>query len=219
MRELVVREKGSFSDFHQCISKRTIGVAKKRSIKENIAYKNGSYDFSMLNGEITFEERDLTYAFDIIGIDMFEVEKQKSEILDWLSMVHDEDIYDPYTKNYHFHGSFDSFSWSENWEQNELSVTFKVYPYKIANSPIKKSFNLLEGENTIKLFNGGSHQIVPTIITNEKLIIQKDDITYSINKGTYTDDIFVLNKGENKLIVTTPSSQSKIEFEFVEEVL
>lgn len=218
-KELVIGTKGSYSDFRQCIASRTIGIPKKRSIKENIPFKNGSYDFSAINGEVTYEERDITYTFDIIGINMEDVEKQKRELLEWLMSVQDSDIHDPYIVGYHFHGSYDSFSWSENWEQCELSVTFKVYPYLISDSSIRKSFNLISGDNDIKIFNGGSHKIVPTITTNQNLIIKKGNDSFSIGVGTFTDNIFMLEKGSNELTVTSQNQTATIEFEFLEEVI
>lgn len=218
IKELRIGNKGSFSDFGQCISKRTIGIPTKKSIKESVPFQDGSYDFSDINGEVAFNERDITYSFDIIGISMEEVERQKHEMLDWLMMVQNENIYDGYDSNLHFRGSYDSASWTEDWEQCELSVTFKCYPYAIRNSVIKKSFKLSNESNLIKIFNSGSHRITPKVITTGPLTITKCNDVFNFKTGTFEDDIFQLDKGINELIIVPSILNTNIEFQFIEEV-
>ena len=217
-RELIIGGKGSFSDFGQCIAGRNIGLPSKRTIKETVPYKNGAYDFSNLIGELIWDEREITYTFDIIGMSIQEVEEQKSEFLNWLMNVQDEDIYDGYKKGYHLHGSYDKASWNENWEQCELSVTFKVYPYYISNSAIEKKYKLKAGDNTIKLYNGGSHRITPIIETSGPLIITRNNDKFSFETGIFEDDVFELEKGTNTLVITPSEENTIIKFKYVEEI-
>lgn len=135
-KQLMIGGKKSYDDFGLLIASRNISQPKKKSIKESVPFSNTIYDFSKINGEIYWEERTLEYTFDIAEITTEEMEKIKSKALDWFMNVHDDDIYDPYIGDYHFHGSFDSDSWNEDFGAGELSISFTVYPYKISNSDV-----------------------------------------------------------------------------------
>lgn len=133
MKQLVINGKKSYDDFGVCIATRKISQPKKKSIKGSVPFSNITYDFSKIDGEIYWEERTLEYAFDIAEFTTEEMEELKEKLLDWLLNVHDTDIYDPYIDGYHFHGSFDSDSWDEDFGAGTLGISFTVYPYKISN--------------------------------------------------------------------------------------
>ena len=57
--------KHSFTNFGAYISEREIGLPNKKSIREEIPYMNGYYEFSDLNGAPAWGERVLTYKFEI----------------------------------------------------------------------------------------------------------------------------------------------------------
>lgn len=136
IKQLEINGLKSYDDFGVYISSRKITQPKKKSIKESIPFSNVVYDFSNLNGEIYWEERSLEYVFDIAEVSTEEMENVKSRLLDWFMNVHDVDIYDPYIGDYHFHGSFDSDSWDEDFGSGFLTVSFTVYPYKISNDDV-----------------------------------------------------------------------------------
>ena len=133
MKQLIINGKKSYDDFDLYISDRNISPPKKKSIKESVPFSNMVYDFSNINGEIYWEERKLEYSFDIAEISTDKMEEVKSKVSNWLMNVQDTDIYDPYIGDYHFHGSFDSASWDEDFGEGSLKVSFLVYPYKISN--------------------------------------------------------------------------------------
>lgn len=218
IRELFIEGKGSYTSFGQCISKRNISVPKKKVVKESVPFQNGSYDFSDICGESAWEEREVSYTFDIIGENMEEVEIQKSELLDWVMKIQNQDIFDGYKPGYHLHGSYDSSSWSEDWEQCELTIVFKVYPFYISNTEITKKIKLKAGNNNINIFNNGSHNIVPTIVTESPISISKDNVIFNLGIGTFLDEEFVLNKGTNSLSISNDVPDTFVIFKFVEEV-
>lgn len=148
IKQLEASGKKSFDDFGLLIATRNISPPKKKSIKENVPFSNKVYDFSKINGEIYWEERTLEYSFDIAEISTEEMEVVKTNAMNWLMNIHDEDIYDPYIGDYHFHGSYKDNSWSEDFGAGTINVTFEVYPYKISNTS-NEAMELLEGELTI----------------------------------------------------------------------
>lgn len=201
MKSLKVDGKDSFIDFGQCIASREIAIPEKRIIKETVPFKNGSYDFTSINGEPTFEDRTVTYTFDIIGTSMAEVEEQKRQILDWLTFVENADIYDGYITGYHFKGSFESFEWSEDWEQSELSVTFSVYPYMIADEETEEGFTTTQANEEIEIENTGSHAVVPTVTVTENIVLKLGGGSFTFSPSVSKNESFRLAKGVNSITV------------------
>lgn len=166
IKQLIIDGKKSYDDFNVYIASRKISSPTKKTIKESVPFSNVVYDFSKINGELYWEERKLEYSFDIAELSTEEMEIAKSNLLNWLLNVHDTDIYDPYIGDYHYHGSYDSDSWDEDFGAGTLNVIFNVYPYKISNSDnniieeIGVSDGLIEGNYNIAglKINGKSEQ-------------------------------------------------------------
>ena len=218
MKQLIINNKKSFDDFNVYIGERTITPPTKKIIKETVPFSNDVYDYSKLDGEIYWNEATLTYVFDIAELTTEQMEVVKSNLLTWLSNVHDDDIYDPYIGDYHYHGSYDSCSWEEDFGAGKLTVDFLVYPYKIANNETQFSHTLTSGTNNISVVNNGSHRITPTFICSENMAIQIGTIVYSLPSGTTKDDSVKLDVGTNNLIVTPTSEGATLTIRFVEEV-
>lgn len=199
MKQLIINGKKSYDDFDLCISDRNISPPKKKSIKESVPFSNMVYDFSNINGEIYWEERKLEYSFDIAEISTDKMEEVKSKVSNWLMNVQDTDIYDPYIGDYHFHGSFDSASWDEDFGEGSLKVSFLVYPYKISNADVVNELEINK-ELTKTITNESAHRIAPTIISSGTFTITLNNKTYSVGNGTHTN-VFYLESGENTLTI------------------
>lgn len=217
-KEIRANGKGSYTDFGLAIKNRTISLPKKKTIKEDIPFSNGSYDFSNINGEIYWEEREIEYTFDIAEFTAEEMEKIKDDVVDWLLNIHDADIEDDYTKDYYYHGSYDDNGWSEDFGQGELKIIFVVYPYKFAKSLTTKTISATTTEQTIVINNDGSHKIIPTISTDGAVEITIGANTYSLSSGTYTSSSFVLSKGENTWTIKTTTDTANVNISFRKEV-
>lgn len=215
MKSLTINGMDSYIDFGQCIASREISIPEKRVIKESVPYKNGDYDFTALNSEPTFENRTITYKFDIIGVNMEEVEEQKRELLDWLMFVEDADVYDGYLDGYHFHGSYESAEWEEDWEQSALIVTFSVYPYMIADTETVQTFSITNSNKTINITNDSSHEIIPTINTTATITINDGTTSFSFSAGTTTNKSLRLKKGLNTFTV---DNNATVKFTYRKEV-
>lgn len=214
IKQLIINGKKSFDDFDVYISGRNISSPKKKVIKESVPFSNIVYDFSKMNGELYWEERTLKYDFDIAEITTEKMEEAKSKLLNWLLNVHDDDIYDPYIGDYHFHGSYDTDSWNEDFGAGTISVSFTVYPYKISNENIETVIELNNEEQTIIINNNSSHRVSPTITSEGSFTIGIGDSSYAIGNGTFTTGVY-LECGANELKI---SGKGKITLAYVEEV-
>lgn len=203
----------SYRDYGLEFKFRRIGLPTKKSIRETVAFFNGYYDYSALNGSPAWGERKITYGFDIIASNPAELDAEFSKVMDWLCNIQDEDIYDDDMPNFHWHGSYDTASpnWDDSGMQVEITVDFVCYPFKIENN--RTMLNMTAGQYTVK--NLG--QAVAPIV--------KSDAAAAIQIGTYVTSIpaneevkleIDLQRGENTVIVT---GEGTLEFGYYMEVM
>ena len=218
--QLTIGNKKSFDDFEANVKERTISKPKKKSIRETVPFSNVVYDFSAINGEVYWEERDLEYVLEIMADTPEQLEQKKSALASWLMNVSEEVLEDPFIKDYHFVSTFDDISEEDedNVEKTIVTVKFKAYPYMIANSAKIFSVSLVANtEQEIAITNESSHRITPTIEADMTFTLKKGDVSYGIPAGVTTDDSFKLDAGMNVLTLLA-SEEGNVTFTFFEEV-
>lgn len=164
--QLIIGDKASYDDFLASMASRNIGNPKKKSITATVPYSNVTYDFSKINGELYWEQRELEYVFEIIASTPEKLEELKTAFATWVMNVQNEEIHDPFIPEYHFVGTFEDidFADEETLDKTTVTVKFKAYPYKIANLP-----TVIEGsvsgsvEVSVALGNRSSHRVLATL--------------------------------------------------------
>lgn len=222
--QLVIGGNASLDDYSASVAERTISQPKKKEIKKTIPFSNVTYDFSAINGELYWEERELKYVFEITADTPQKLEEKKIAFADWIMNVVNQKIYDPFIEDYHFVGTYSDMDFADDecMEKTTATVKFMVYPYKIADEEkLYRQTITAGGSATIIAVNNSSHRLSPTITVSESCSITFNDITYTIPAGTYTGDALWLTVGENSFIVSNPSSETDcvVEISFYEEVL
>lgn len=220
--QLKIGEKSSL-DFGASVAERTISQPKKKEIKETIPFSNVTYDFSGINGELYWEERELQYVFEIIADTPQKLEEMKTAFASWVMNVVKEKIYDPFIEDYHFEGTFSDMEFADDEcvEKTTATVKFSAYPYKIANEEkVYKQSVPAGGEATIVAVNNSSHRLSPTITIDTACSITFNGITYTLSAGTYTGNSFWLIVGESTFVVSNPSTTTAcvVTISFREEV-
>lgn len=202
--QLIIGDKASYDDFMASLSKRTIKQPKKKVIKETVPFSNITYDFSAINGEIYWEERELEYVFEIMADDPEELEELKRKFSSWLINIQEAEICDPFIPDYHFIGTYEDMSYAdeEDVEKTTATVIFKAYPYMIANIP-KVYESIVPGTSEIELsiLNESSHQMTPTISSDIAITLIIDSTTFEISEGTITDEMVKLPQGLSTIIL------------------
>lgn len=214
MEQIFINDLASFNDFDLYIAEREISVPKKKTVLETIPYSNITYDFSKIDDECFWENRELKYSFDIAELTTKKMEFEKSRILDWLLNVQETNIYDSSVEGFHFFGSYSSSSWSEDFGSGTLEVIFSVYPYKISNETTSTKFVVDGADEIVKVVNGSSHKIKATLIVDGTISVAYKNKQLNLGSGTYQDYI-ELQKGTNTFLI---GGNGSITFEFVEEV-
>lgn len=208
-----IKDIHSYRDLDLYIKSRSIGLPEKKSIRETVPYMNGYYDFTALNGAPAWGEREIAYTFDVTGDTPQDAENNVEKVLDWLCNVHDEDIFDDTLTRKHWHGSYKECSpgYDESGEMIELTVTFVVHPFKIANEPTE--LTLTAGAYTIT--NLGM-AVAPFVMSNATAAIQIGTFVTAIPVNQKIQLEVDLKRGDNAVIV---SGEGTVAFSYIEEVM
>lgn len=217
----------SYDGYKASLKERRIKQPKKKSIKATVPFSNVTHDFSAINGEVYWEERELEYDFEILASSPEELETLKVAFANWVMNIAEQNLFDPFFSNYHHIVTFADmdFADDESVEKTTATVKFTAYPYKIANSPTTLSFNLgaatadVVAETSGVIVNNSAHRITPTITTDKAVTISIGDISYSIGAGTTTDEIIKLAVGNNPVTIQNANTEKcVVTFSFYEEV-
>lgn len=221
--QLTIGDKDSFDDFEASVASRHIGMPKKKSIKETVPFSNNTYDFSDINGEIYWEERELEYVFEITADDPEELEELKRKFAAWVMGVKAQELHDPHIPDYHFLATYDDMDVEddEGLEKTTLTVTFTAYPYKIANNR-KVYHNYLGGstQKTFQVLNESDHPVTLIVETPLNITIKVGNAqTAPIAPGTYTSSAMKVPKGYTDIVLTNSEAKAgTVGVSFYEEV-
>lgn len=228
---ITYKNKHSYKDFNLTIKSKDISPPTKKKVKGTVPYMNGSYDFSGLYGEQTYEERVLNYVFNLQCNSKLELDTQKIKILDWLLNSFKTILKDDVIPGYYFNAECEDVSFKEDGSNAEINTKFIAYPFKISlydeGNIYWDDFNFeldymqetkfdVAGSKTVEIINLAAKKITPTVICSTPFDVIQKGITYKFNTGTTKDWRFTLDKGLNNL---TLNGTGNIEFVFRKEVL
>lgn len=220
--QLIIGSKASLDDFGASLAERAISTPTKKEIKETVPFSNLTYDFSKINGELYWEERELTYVFEIFGDDPADLEYKKTAFSNWIMNVMYENIYDPYEPDFHYVGTFSGmdFEDDESIEKTTATVVFMAYPYKIANDPTNYVVTVPAGEaKTVIVANNSGHRMTPTVTVDHAITIIKDGAEYVFPAGASSDPIFSLEMGKTALYIdNAETTDCNVQISFYREV-
>ena len=208
-----INDRHSYGDFGLSLKSRKIGLPEKKSIRQTVPFMNGYYDFSALNGAPAWNERIIEYAFDVTHENPAELDYFVSYVLDWLGNIHDTDIYDDTSYGYHWHGSYNNakVTWDDTGLKAEISVSFVVHPFKIANDATVRT--MTAGTYTI---NNPGMVVSPIVKSTASAAIQIGNYVSSIPANQEIRLGIDLERGDNTVLVT---GSGTVTFSFYREVL
>ena len=217
--QLIIGDIASYDDFEANVKERKIKTPKKKSIKETVPFSNKTYDFSKINGEIYWEDRELEYVFEITANTPEELEEKKQAFMAWIMNVSEEELHDPFIQDYHFIATYeDSEPDDSEVEKSTITVKFTAYPYMISDAKRVGVYELTETQAEIRVVNESSHRITPTFICDVEYTLIFGDSSYEIPAGELTDERFMLEPGANTLTVGAVEGSGTLKIEFHEEV-
>lgn len=226
--------KHSYKDFGLTISNQNIGNPSKVKIQESIPFSNVKYDFSEIYGEQGYDERTLSYTFNVAYREKApDFYIYQTELLRWLMTPNRKTVLkDDRIPGYYFMAEVVTGPENEfKFVGGSLTVNFTAYPFKIAelregndiwdtfnfllDYAQDTSFNVVGSVETI-LYNAGVKKVYPKMIASSEMQIVLDNRTYKIPSGTTESYDFSLVPGENKIKILGTGS---ISFEFYKELI
>lgn len=219
--QLRIGDKYSYDDFLASVAERKIGKPKKKIIKETVPHSNITYDFSKINGEIYWEERELEYILELEADTPEELEELKIPLCGWLMNVIEEDLYDPFIEDYHFRATFEDIAFDDSEVlKTTATVKFKAYPYMLSNKEKVYSFAIPTDEAlTATITNSSSHRITPTFIVEAASVnFEFAGSSYAISEGETTDSSIMFSAGDSVLAIQPNEVGGNLTIKFTEEV-
>lgn len=225
--------KHSYRDFGLTISEHNIGNPSKIKNTERIPYSNVEYDFSNIYGGQEYEERPLSYTFNLAYREKAEYfYLYETQILRWLMTPNKKEVLkDDRIPGYYFLAEAIDSGNEFKFVGGSLTVNFKAYPFKIAElregNDIWDTFNFLldyaqdtdftvDGKKDVNLYNAGVSVVNPKITASTTMQIIRGNTTYNIPAGITTSYDFALVPGDNKFTIIGKGS---ISFEFYKELV
>lgn len=218
--QLRIGNKYSYDDFEANVKERKIGSPKKKIAKDTVPFSNITYDFSKINGELYWEERPLTYIFEMDAATAEELEEKKIAFNTWVMNVFKEKLHDPFIEDYHFLATFENIDFDDSEiEKTTVTVTFTAYPFMLSNVKKVFSFNIpTAAEEIVQFENKSSHRVTPTLIASVPVSFSYNGTTYSVKAGEMTSDSFRLESGINAIKIQPVATGGTLRIEYVEEV-
>ncbi|MCU5596792.1 phage tail family protein [Bacillus wiedmannii] len=217
-------------------AERDIGFPSKEKIIVKVPFSNAEYDFSGMYGSQTYTPRQLKYTFNVLKRGNWTPQAlhlEKTKLINWLmSSSGRKKLYDDDIPGYYFLAEVESESnFVDDFETGTLTVTFRAYPFMIAElkegNDIWDMFNFeldvaqstnfsVKGTLKVTLFNAGAPEIVPEIMTSNRMTLIKEGITYLVPSGGIKDRNFVLKPGKNPIRII---GDGIISFGFYKELI
>lgn len=217
--QLIIGNKASYDDFDANVAGRTITDGKKKEIKDTVPFSNNTYDFSAINGEVYWEEKELAYVFELTADTPEELEEKKLAFKSWIMNVMNEELHDPFIRDYHFVATFKEIDVDDSEiEKSTIEVTFTAYPYMIANNVKTKQVSIEANiATTAYIQNNSSHRITPTFNSDAPFTVASGTSVFAVPAGETTDDSFKLEVGRNELTFGAEET-AVVNISFYEEV-
>ena len=218
--QLRIGDAYSYDQFYASVMKRSISAPKKKVIKDTVPFSNLTYDFSAIDGEIYWEERNLDYIFEITADTPEELEELKTNFQTWIMNVISEKLYDPFIRDYHFLATYSdsSFDDDEGMEKTTVTVKFTAYPYKIANDKKVYTVNVTTEETVLRVENKSAHRITPVLISDVPVTIKIGNENFQMGAATVKEERLKIGSGSNEISVTATNANGTFTIEFAEEV-
>lgn len=133
--------KHSYRDIGMTIDpERNISIPNKVKYKESLPFSNKVWDFSSIYGKALYEERTLTYKFNLMGKPIeskADMNMIKTILLKWLLSPNEKTpLYDDHFPDFYFMAEVEgNNSFEEDWKHGFLNVTFTAQPFMIDRMP------------------------------------------------------------------------------------
>ncbi len=218
-------------EYNMWLVDRQAPTPEEKSIIESLPFVQGHYDFSTILGGRVYENRPLSYQFEIINRNYQNRKSIQTSLENWLMKGGYEVLYDDHEPGYYWMAKCTRVNTADTYGGLTINIEFDAYPFKISEleegNDIWDTFNFeldvaqvteytINGSTDVMLYNVGASNLTPTIKASAPMTIIKSGVTYHITAGETKSSEFVLFQGENRLTI---QGNGTIEFLFHKELI
>lgn len=233
MRESFIFNNISSNDLGLIVQQRAAPTPEEQTVTDTIPYRQGTTDFSSLDGERFFQNRSITYTCLVDGnfTDRRNAEAYLKSKLMPPSKKPLNDNYDPQSS--YWIATCTSISVEDQLWGHYFTATivFSCYPFLYWSIPEGNdewdTFNFdydvsqdtsftVSGTDVVPLINPGGDTIYPKITVTGNITVTVNGYTVSFSAGTYTNTLIRLEQGANSVAL---SGSGTINFQFYKEVM
>lgn len=189
-----------------------------KDIVDSVPYMQGVYDYSVLNFDRYFENREVTYQVMLFNSIYYNRKIAEQEIKRQLMPHGVTPLYDTHDIGYHWLGKAKSVSVEDDADKNTLvaTVVFDCYPFAIYNDLEgndiwddvffpnwvfqSTSYDVVRFER-IEMYNIGSASVIPEIVATSDFKIKSAYNEFTVHAGKNLDYQLNLDVGENVIWV------------------
>lgn len=183
-------DKHSIKDWDLLMTGKSIPDAEPKIIDVDIAGSNGKLDLSEWTGDILYNNRILTFNFDIFDSpsNWWTLKRQISNYLHGkkLKIVLDQDA------EYYYYGRCKVADFSNETTVAHITIECDCVPFIYKKEVTTKS---ITGTGTLILSNARK-RVMPTITSNESMQFTYEGKTFTVN-GTLQSPDIILKEGNN----------------------
>ncbi|HAB7479957.1 TPA_asm: hypothetical protein GYP86_00440 [Listeria monocytogenes] len=205
----------------------------EKEVIDDVPFMQGVYDFSSMLGERVFQNRLISYEFQLFNVPYRERKIAEIKLKQKLMGLGNSALRDSHDTGFYWLGKCSSvvIEDDETYKNLKAVITFDCYPFMISEKQewddvwdtvnfnldiFQKTFYKVEDSTDVVLFNTGSVSATLKVTASKPLLIKKGNKEYSFNAGTTQDDSFRIDVGKSVLSVR---GFGTVKFEFVKEVL
>lgn len=213
------------------LTERTAPTPEEQEITESVPYRQGSYDFSMIDNERFFNNREITYKLLYVGEEYHNRKGFEQELKRQLMPHNWGKLVDTHEPVYYWWAKCKSVEVDDSSDNEtlEASIVFTAYPYAYTNhnegadywddvffphwlwQQVKFSVN---GSQDVNVKNIGSRPVLSSFVVTGNIKAKGSFGEVSLNDSNYKQTQVVLDIGDNKINL---SGNGTIEFVFKRE--
>ncbi|HAM79605.1 phage tail protein [Ornithinibacillus bavariensis] len=217
IQEGITRNGKHSKEFGMWLVSRSAPTPSEKLIIESVPFMQGIYDFSMILGERIYENRTLTYHFEVLERDYTRRKVDRTVLENWLMKDGYAPLYDDHSPGYYYLTKCTSVDVEDASGGLTVTLIFDAYPFKVSlleeGNDIWDTFNFeldisqpqeytVNGSLSINLLNVGATGISPSIIASSPMAIRKGNVIYDVLQGESKSESFRLEIGENPMTIT-----------------
>lgn len=230
-KEGISRDDRHTKDYNMWLVSRHAPTPPEKEIIDSVPFMQGQYDFSDVMGERIYNNRTLSYVFEMKNRYYTSRKNVQTSLENWLMKSGIKPLYDDHAKGYYYMAKCTYINTEDAPGGLRITVDFDGYPFKISTleegHDIWDEFNFeldvsilneyeVNGTKEVDFYNVGSNSKAPKITASSPMTIVKDGVTYNLPAGESKNESFRLNIGDNPMVIT---GDGTIKFHWYKELL